>query len=1313
LNIFAYHCAFSDLQDKDPMLILRGAPALSEFRLQKLIQRLSALLRGSVGVVSEYLHFAEVNQSLDDSEMTVLNTLLRYGPAMPDIEPEGSLLLVVPRPGTLSPWSTKATDIAHHCGLQNIERLERGLAYYLTLDGEALDSEHYLIATAQLHDRMTEIVLSDAEDATGLFRQAEPRAYIQVDILGGGASALLNANNELGLALSDDEIEYLVESFQSLQRNPTDVELMMFAQANSEHCRHKIFNADWIIDGESQDHSLFEMIRNTTHCAPDDVLSAYKDNAAVIRGASAERFVPDPASSVYGYGQENIHILLKVETHNHPTAISPDPGAATGSGGEIRDEGATGKGAKPKAGLCGFSVSNLRIPGGEMPWEVDNGKPGRIVSALDIMLEGPIGAASFNNEFGRPNLNGYFRTYEAWVPGPRGEELRGYHKPIMLAGGLGNIRSEHIEKNSFPSGSPLVVLGGPAMLIGLGGGAASSMASGSSAEDLDFASVQRSNPEMQRRCQEVIDACWARGSTSPILFIHDVGAGGLSNALPELVHDAALGGRFELRTVPNDDPGMSPMEIWCNESQERYVLAIDSDRLDEFKAICERERCPYAVVGEATDEEHLVLGDAHFDNNPIDIPMNLLFGKPPRMLRDVRRKTFQKQQLDFSEVQLKQAAMRVLRLPTVANKTFLVTIGDRSITGMVSRDQMVGPWQVPVADLAVTSSGLMGYTGEAMAMGERTPLALLDAPASGRMAIGEAITNIAATRIEKLSDIKLSANWMAPAGHPGEDAKLYETVKAVGMELCPALGIAIPVGKDSMSMKTVWQEAGQQHEVTAPLSLIISAFAPVKDIRSTMTPMLRDDEGDSDLILIDLGKGKNRLGATALAQVYKQIGHHGADLDDPDALGRFFALIQELNHNEMLLAYHDRSDGGLFTTICEMAFAGRCGVSVEIDDLGDDDLAVLFNEELGAVIQVRHRDTDEVVKLLNDEGLGRCSHVIGTLNTEDRIEFIRAGKVVMSATRVEFQEAWSETTYRMQALRDNPACAKEEFERIAETDPGIQVALTFDPEEDISAPMVSRGVRPPMAILREQGVNGQLEMAAAFHRVGFECVDVHMSDIIEGRVSLSRFRGLVACGGFSYGDVLGAGEGWAKSALYNSRARDEFEAFFNRQDSFALGVCNGCQMLSNLHQLIPGADHWPHFVRNRSEQFESRLVSVEICDSPSILFNGMNGSRLPIVVAHAEGRAEFSDQQQLQGAVELTALRYVENHGGVASRYPANPNGSPEGIGGLSNTDGRVTIMMPHPERVIRTIQYSWHPHDWDEDGPWLRLFRNARVWVD
>ncbi|MEN8179452.1 MAG: phosphoribosylformylglycinamidine synthase [Pseudomonadota bacterium] len=1293
------------------MLILRGAPALSDFRLRKLTQRLESELGKALGVYAEYMHYSDLDQSLSDQEQAILERLLRYGPQLTKQDPEGTLLLVVPRPGTLSPWSSKATDIAHHCGLNNIQRLERGIAYYLQCESELSDNELNL-AIDLLHDRMTEVVLHEMEDAGCLFLHAEPKPYIQVDVLEAGQPALVQANGDLGLALSDDEIDYLVESFQGLGRNPTDVELMMFAQANSEHCRHKIFNADWIIDGKRQDLSLFNMIRNTTECAPGDVLSAYKDNAAVISGPNAERFVVNPSNRTYEYGQEDIHILMKVETHNHPTAISPDPGAATGSGGEIRDEGATGKGSKPKAGLCGFSVSNLRIPDSEQPWETDHGKPERIVSALDIMLEGPIGAAAFNNEFGRPNLCGYFRTYEEWAPGPDGNELRGYHKPIMLAGGVGNIRAEHIEKTTFPSGSPLVVLGGPTMLIGLGGGAASSMTSGTSAEDLDFASVQRSNPEMERRCQEVIDSCWARGDENPILFIHDVGAGGLSNALPELVHDAGRGGKFELRAVPNDDPGMSPMEIWCNESQERYVMAVNADQLEEFKAICERERCPYAVVGEATNEEHLVLGDAHFDNNPIDIPMPLLFGKPPRMLRDIHRRTFRKPELNFGDVELKQAALRVLHLPSVANKTFLISIGDRSITGMVTRDQMVGPWQTPVADLAVTASGLMGYTGEAMALGERTPLALLDAPASGRMAVGEAITNLAAARIDKIGDIKLSANWMAPAGHTGEDARLYDTVKAVGMEFCPALGISIPVGKDSMSMKTVWEEQGEKRQVTAPLSLIVSAFAPVTDIRGTLTPQLRVDLGDTDLILIDLGKGHNRLGASALSQVYKQLGHHGADLKDPEALKRFFNIIQEMNNAEQILAYHDRSDGGLFVTLCEMAFAGRCGVSIALDEVFDEDLPILFSEELGAVIQVRHTDTDDVLKQLSDAGLGKYSHVIGSLNTDDRIEFKRNGSPVLVGSRVEFQQAWSETTRQMQALRDNPECAEEEFVRIAEDDPGMQVKLSFDPDEDVAVPMIATGVRPRIAVLREQGVNGQLEMAASFHRAGFDCVDVHMSDLTEGRTSLGQFKGMVACGGFSYGDVLGAGEGWAKSILYNSRARDQFQAFFTRPDSFTLGVCNGCQMLSNLHELIPGAAHWPHFVRNRSEQFEARFVTVEVVDSPSVLMQGMAGSRLPIAVAHGEGRAEFKDTGHLTAARKLMALRYVENNGEVATRYPANPNGSPEGFSGLTTTDGRVTIMMPHPERVIRTVQNSWHPDDWDEEGPWLRLFRNARAWV-
>jgi phosphoribosylformylglycinamidine synthase len=1162
---------------------------------------------------------------------------------------------------------------------------------------------------------MTQQVLFDEEDAACLFLQAEPRPCLTVDLLAGGRGALERANGDLGLALSDDEIDYLVESFIALNRNPTDVELMMFAQANSEHCRHKIFNASWVIDGQPQRHSLFGMIRHTTEQSPDQVLSAYRDNAAVIQGGEGRRFMPDPENGIYGEHDEEIHLLMKVETHNHPTAIAPEPGAATGSGGEIRDEGATGRGSKPKAGLCGFSVSNLRIPGLERPWEQDHGRPGRIVSALDIMLEGPIGAAAFNNEYGRPNLCGYFRTYEQAVPGPGGLELRGYHKPIMLAGGLGNIRPEHVHKHPFPVGSPLVVLGGPAMLIGLGGGAASSMASGASAEDLDFASVQRANPEMQRRCQEVIDRCCARGEDSPILFIHDVGAGGLSNALPELVHDAGRGGRFELRAVPNDDPGMSPMEIWCNESQERYVLAIAAERLEEFKGLCERERCPYAVVGETTAEEHLLLGDAHFANTPIDMPMPLLFGKAPRLLRDVHHHSFHKPALDLAGLDLKEAALRLLRLPTVADKTFLITIGDRSITGLVARDQMVGPWQVPVADVAVTSRDGFGYSGEAMAIGERTPLALIDAAASGRMAVGEAITNLAAADIAALGDIKLSANWMAAAGHPGEDAKLYETVKAVGLEFCPALGVAIPVGKDSMSMKTVWTVDGERRAMTAPLSLIVSAFAPATDARRTLTPQLRLDLGDTDLILIDLGAGRNRLGGSCLAQVYSQVGNQGPDLEHPESLKRFFAAIRELAGEGLALAYHDRSDGGLFVTLCEMAFAGRCGLEIDLDALGGEPGAALFSEELGAVIQVRHTDTDDVLKLLHDHGLGALAFVIGSPGVagEGAIRFLRHGVAVLAGTRKEFQRVWSETTLAMQSLRDNPDCAAEEHDRIGDRgDPGLHVELSFDPEEDIAAPFILRGARPRLAVLREQGVNGQVEMATAFHQAGFACVDVHMSDIMAGRVALDGFRGLVACGGFSYGDVLGAGEGWAKSILFNPRVRDQFLAWFARPDTFTLGVCNGCQMLSNLRELIPGAEHWPHFVRNRSEQFEARTLMVEVLETPSILLAGMAGSRLPIAVAHGEGRAEFRDGDHLRSAGSRVVVRYVENAGGIAERYPANPNGSPLGIAGLTNREGRVTILMPHPERVFRTVQHSWHPDGWGEDGPWMRLFRNARVWV-
>jgi phosphoribosylformylglycinamidine synthase len=1287
------------------MLTLRGAPALSDFRLQKLSQRIHQTTGLQFGIHAEFVHFVDLPGELDAQAREVLEQVLRYGPLLPGHDPGGQLLLVVPRPGTISPWSSKATDIAHNCGLTQIERIERGVAYYL--EGAAVPAAQLAEVAAVLHDRMTEVVLPDMAQAEALFVHAEPTPLRSVDVIGGGRDALLQANGELGLALSDDEIDYLVQSFTALGRNPHDVELMMFAQANSEHCRHKIFNADWIIDGEVQMNSLFGMIRNTTECSPDNVLSAYKDNAAVMSGHDGLRFFPQPADGVYGVHEEDIHILMKVETHNHPTAISPDPGAATGSGGEIRDEGATGRGSKPKAGLCGFSVSDLRIPGAEQPWEQDFGKPGRIVSALDIMLEGPIGAAAFNNEFGRPNLCGYFRTYEEQVAG----ELRGYHKPIMLAGGLGNIRAEHIRKGEFPAGTPLVVLGGPAMLIGLGGGAASSMASGASAEDLDFASVQRANPEMERRCQEVIDRCWQRGEESPILFIHDVGAGGLSNALPELVDDGGRGGSFELREVPNDDPGMSPMEIWCNESQERYVMAIDADRLDEFKAICERERCPYAVVGHATDELHLSLSDRHFDNQPIDMPLALLLGKPPKMSRDVSRVAPPQETFDTGNIDINEAAARVLRLPTVANKTFLISIGDRSITGMVNRDQMVGPWQVPVADVAVTVSDYHGHAGECMSMGERTPLALLDAPAAGRMAIGEALTNIAAASIDRIGDIKLSANWMAAAGHPGEDARLFDTVRAVGLELCPQLGIAIPVGKDSMSMKTVWQQDGEQREMTAPLSLIISAFAPVDDVRRTLTPQLRTDLGDTDLVLIDLGEGHDRLGATALAQVYRRIGEQGADVVSVERLKAFFAAIQELNREGLLLAYHDRSDGGLFVTLCEMAFAGRCGLDVDLSGLERDDLAVLFNEELGAVLQVRHADTDDVLNILEGAGLDDCVHTIGTLRDDQQLVIRHGEREVFSASRVTLQQYWSETTREMQALRDNPECANEEFARIAQDDPGLSASLSFDIDDDIAAPFIETR-RPRVAILREQGVNGQVEMAAAFHKAGFECVDVHMSDVLSGRAVLDDFQGLVACGGFSYGDVLGAGEGWAKSILFNPRARDQFQGFFTRADTFALGVCNGCQMLSNLHELIPGTAHWPHFVRNRSEQFEARTVMVEVQESASVLLAGMAGSRMPIAVAHGEGRAEFRDAGMLAAVQPQVALRYVENDGSVATRYPANPNGSPQGITGLCSADGRVTIMMPHPERVIRRVTNSWHPDDWVEDAPWMRLFRNARRWV-
>jgi len=1298
------------------MLYLRGCPSLSDFRKQKLLAQCRELVPALCDLHADYLHIVELEEALSAAEQGILEKLLTYGPEQAAAADEGVAVIVTPRPGTISPWSSKATDIVHNCGLEKVTRVERGIAYsFGTLTGGPLDDAQLAALLPLLHDRMTEAVLFDIAESDALFRHAVPAPMAVVDVLGGGRDALEIANRELGLALSDDEIDYLVENFTGLGRNPVDVELMMFAQANSEHCRHKIFNASWVIDGQSQDRSLFEMIRASYRASPDGILSAYSDNAAVVEGFEVQRFFPAPGSHTYAPHAEAAHLVMKVETHNHPTAISPFPGAATGSGGEIRDEGATGRGAKPKAGLCGFSVSNLRIPGFEQPWETDHGKPARIVSALDIMVEGPLGAAAFNNEFGRPNLCGYFRTFEERVHGASGEELRGYHKPIMLAGGCGMIRSEHVEKGDIPVGAPIVVLGGPAMLIGLGGGAASSMSSGASAEDLDFASVQRGNPEMERRVQEVIDACWALGEANPIISIHDVGAGGLSNAVPELVNDSGRGGSFELRAIPNDDPGMSPMQVWCNESQERYVLAVDEARMEEFEALCERERCPYAVLGEATGDQQLVLGDGYFDNTPIDLPMGLLLGKPPKMLREARRLPVARSEFPSAGVNIRDAAYRVLRLPGVASKTFLITIGDRSVTGMVTRDQMVGPWQVPVADVAVTASDYANYTGEAMAMGERTPVALLHGPASGRMAVGEAVTNIAAAGIADIGRIRLSANWMAPAGHPGEDASLYDTVQAVGEELCPALGIAIPVGKDSMSMKSVWNEAGKDRAVTAPLSLIISAFAPVTDVRLTLTPQLRSDRGATDLLLIDLGQGRNRLGGSALAQVHKQVGSTPPDLDDPALLRGFFGAIQALNRAGLLLAYHDRSDGGLFACLAEMCFAGHCGASVTLDRLGTDPVAALFAEELGAVIQVPRAEVAVVMAQLTAHGLGNMVHRLGEPDSLDRIDFLFAGQPVLSESRVELQRAWSETTYRMQALRDNPACAREEYDALLDaSDPGLCPRVPFDPEEDIAAPLVATGVRPRLAVLREQGVNGQVEMAAAFHHAGFDAIDVHMSDLLAGRVSLADFKGLVACGGFSYGDVLGAGQGWAKSVLFHAELRDMFSAFFERPDSFALGVCNGCQMLSSLKELIPGAAVWPRFVRNVSEQFEARFAQVEVLGSPSLFLHGMQGAVLPIAVAHGEGRADFGDTATARQALGqgLVSLRFLDGHGRVAETYPANPNGSPLGITGLTTTDGRVTIMMPHPERVFRSVQNSWHPDDWGEDAPWMRMFRNARVWV-
>jgi phosphoribosylformylglycinamidine synthase len=1315
------------------MLILRGSPALSPFRLTKLLQDLTSAGLPACGINAEFVHVIELARDLTAAERRILDQLLTYGPRRDPAPLTGVVQIVAPRPGTISPWSSKATDIAHTCGLTVIKRIERVIAYTVNV-GETvvpfplspLDATQLTLLQARLHDRMTQVVFGDLAACERLFDHEPPRQLATVPMHRHGRAALVSANRDLGLALADDEIDYLLAAFTKLERDPTDVELMMFAQANSEHCRHKIFNATWEIDGSARDKSLFQMIKNTYTLHSDGILSAYRDNAAVFAGTRGGRFYTDPRTNEYAAYDEDIHILCKVETHNHPTAISPFPGAATGSGGEIRDEGATGRGSKPKVGLVGFSVSNLRLPGAIQPWEKDNGKPGRIVSALDIMLEGPLGGAAFNNEFGRPAINGYFRTFEQQVPaantqvsGLRSQvsstELRGYHKPIMLAGGLGNIKAEHVQKGQINPGDRLIVLGGPAMLIGLGGGAASSMASGSASEDLDFASVQRDNAEMERRCQEVIDRCWALGADNPISFIHDVGAGGVSNALPELVNDGGRGGKFDLRSLPNDEPGMSPLEIWCNESQERYVLAVPVDRLATFKQLCERERAPFAIVGEATEERTLTVKDTQFATTPIDMPLEVLLGKPPRMHRkEVSLKRAQ-YPLDLRNVTILEAAKRVLSHPAVADKTFLIAIGDRSLGGLIARDQMVGPWQVPVADCAVTAATYDVYTGEAMAMGERTPVAVNNAAASARLAVGEALTNLAAAQIGDLGKINLSANWMAAPAVPGDAADLYAAVQAVGMELCPALGITIPVGKDSMSMSTVWHEGSQQKRVTAPISLIISAFAPVADVRLTLTPQLQP-VADSVLLLIDLGRGRNRLGGSILSQVVSQMGEATPDVDQAADLKNFWKAIQQLGRDGKLLAYHDRSDGGLFATVTEMAFAGHTGVDVELPHLHEP-FAALFNEELGAVIQVTAENLDDVTLALREHGLKACVSRLGTLNSHYALRVRQSGKELFNESLVTLRGWWSDVTHRMARMRDNPKSADQEHQlRLDVNDPGIRPVITFDIKASGSqlSALSSQLSRPKVAILREQGVNGQIEMAAAMTRAGFRAVDVHMTDILSGRVSLRDFRGLAACGGFSYGDVLGAGEGWAKSVLFNERARSEFAAFFAREDTFGLGVCNGCQMMSNLKSMIPGAEHWPRFVQNQSERYEGRLVSVMVEKSPSILFKDMEGSVIPIAVAHGEGYAEFTDTAAMKQFSDsgLVAARFVDNFHQPTEHYPLNPNGSPLGMTALTTTTGRVTIIMPHPERVFRTACMSYSLPEWGEDSPWMKLFYNARDWV-
>ena len=1320
------------------ILVLAGPPAFSGFKLGQQLMRIQQQFPEVLGIYTEFVHVVLLQKGISADALTPesgqkIEALLRYGPQQDQVPVQlknlgPPFLTVLPRLGTISPWSSKASDIFLNCGLSSVRRVERGVRWFV----DASNDISFEDLAVLLHDRMTESVCREAGDEQALsvlFDNLPPRKLLHIDLIGGGITKLEDANNLLGLALSPDEIHYLHEAYRQLERNPTDVELMMFAQANSEHCRHKIFNADWIIDGEVQSLSLFNMIRNT-HASINGagILSAYSDNAAVIEGVSQSRFCAATESHIYSHTNHAIDILMKVETHNHPTAIAPFAGAATGSGGEIRDEGAVGRGSKPKAGLSGFTTSHLNIPDLAQPWELDTGKPERIVSALDIMLEGPIGAASYNNEFGRPAILGYFRTFEH--PSETPGQSYGYHKPIMLAGGVGSIRREHVHAASMSAGNKLIVLGGPSMLIGLGGGAASSMTSGTSSSDLDFASVQRDNAEIERRCQEVIDACCALGPANPILLIHDVGAGGLSNALPELVMDGEVGGDFSLRAVPLADKSMSPLEIWSNESQERYVLSIDEESVSLFEAICERERCPYAIVGTAKARPELRVSDTYHQNMPVDIPLSVLFGKPPRMTRDVIREKRALTALKFDLIRLKDAVARVLAFPCVGSKQFLITIGDRSITGLVAQQQMVGPWQVPVADVAVTLADYDTFTGEAMALGERPVLALINSAASARMAVGEALTNLAAASIERLNRVVLSANWMAAAGQVGQDQDLFDAVHAIGMEMCPALGIAIPVGKDSLSMHTAWTVGRRDKSVTSPVSLNITAFAPVSDARRTLTPWMKLDQGNTRLLFIDLGQGKNRLGGSALAQVYAQLGNEAPDVDDVALLGGFFNAIQICITRGLILAYHDRSDGGLISTLAEMAFASRCGLTLDISELLVNDrsaaavLAVMFAEELGAVIQVLDENIAEV-----RDTLAALTDSVYDIGTPEKQDMDSSNRMVLSAfdetlyeeTILHLHGIWANTSYQLQKLRDNPACAEQEYANIfAAQDKGQSTHCTFStaaapvqPQalvrpQALDGPVVLKGARPRIAILREQGVNGQIEMAAAFDKCGFEAVDLHMSDLLSGGVSLSGFQSLVACGGFSYGDVLGGGGGWSKSILFHEYVKQEFLQFFER-DVLVLGVCNGCQMFSGLKQLVPGAGHWPRFVRNLSEQFEARTTLVRINNSDSPWLQGMQGSVLSVPVAHGEGRIEFDFPNDPEKSEVV--LQYVNNEHQVTERYPYNPNGAKEGCAGFTNKSGKVLIMMPHPERVFRNVANVCEDPFAGEDGAWLKLFRNARAY--